>query len=122
MSVVGATTLIERNYYEDVKIATSYSHANDTVEKSRGGIICLVDCINIHLRAMPATSKTNERFEQEQNFRSNFDRDNLEFSQTAGFVWTDRKQVPYAYSLDPADKAPGVVKQYAGIGKLHSAE
>jgi len=122
MSVVGATTLIERNYYEDVKIATSYSHANDTVEKGRGGIVCLVDCINIRPRAMPATSKTNERFEREQNFRSNVDRDNLEFSQPVGFVWSDRKQVPYAYSLDPVDKAPEVVKQYAGIGKLHSAE
>ena len=41
MSVVGATTLIERNYYEGVKISTSYSHANDSVEKSRGGLSVL---------------------------------------------------------------------------------
>jgi pectate lyase len=120
MSVVGATTLVEHNYYNDVSIATSFSHANDTVAKGRGGTIAIVDSINANPRKLTPTTKSSELFEQEQNFKSSIDRAALEFSAPAAtFDWADRKQLPYPYQLDPTADVPTIVMKYAGSGKLN---
>src|SRR4029079_17702703 len=63
ISVVGASMLIENCYYNDAAYATSYSHADDTVAKGRGGTISLIDCINANPRRMSRVPRPSEQFQ-----------------------------------------------------------
>src|ERR1019366_4240458 len=45
ISVTGAVTLVERCVYRDARIATTYSHAADTIAKGHGGTIAIVDSL-----------------------------------------------------------------------------
>jgi pectate lyase len=120
--VCGAVTLVEDNYYNDAKIATTFSHAKDTVAKERAGTIALVDCINANPRTAPSSSSSNENFERDQNFKSNVERDKLKFNEPAAtFDWPDRSKPPYVYTVDPVADVPELVKQNCGTGKFDVA-
>jgi pectate lyase len=114
ISVMGAVTLVEANIYRDAKCATSYSHAKDSVLKGKGGNICLVDCRNENPRTRESAEKSDERFEQENNFKSSATRDKLQFNKPAGFAWENLNAPPYQYTSDSVDAMPAIVKQFAG--------
>ena len=121
ISVDGAVTLVEGCVYKDAKVATTFSHAKDSVAKQRGGIICIVDSKNILPRAAGTPEKSDERFEQENNLKSNVERAKLEFNKPADFVWENRNALPYHYTADAVDAVTALVKQYAGAGKFKLA-
>lgn len=121
ISVDGAVTLVEGCVYRDVKVATSFSHAKDSVSRERGGFIGLVDSRNLSPRETAAPEKADERFEQANNFKPNVERAKLEFNAPAGFVWENRNVPPYLYASDPVDAVTALVKQNAGAGKLKLA-
>ena len=118
ISVGGAVTLVENCVYQDAKVATTFSHAKDSVAKQRGGVICIVDSKNVSPRTAGTSEKSDERLEQENNFKSNVERAKLEFNKPAGFAWENRNVLPYHYTADAVDAVAAVVKENAGVGKL----
>ncbi len=114
MSVMGAVTLVENSIYRDAKCATSFSHAKDSALKEKGGTICIVNSLNENPRTAKPAEKADERFEQENNFKSNVERGKLEFNKPAGFAWENRNQLPYRYEADATDKAEKRVKSLSG--------
>jgi pectate lyase len=118
ISVRDAVTLVENCVYRDVKCATSFSHAKDSALHEKGGTICIVNSRNEKPRAAPVPAKAEERFEEENDFKSNADRANLQFNPVADFPWQDRNTLPYKYSADATDGVPNLVRQYSGVGKL----
>ena len=114
MSVMGAVTLVENSIYRDVKCATSFSHAKDSALKEKGGAICIVDSKNENPRETTPATKPDERFEQENNFKSNVERTKLEFNAPRGFVWENRNQLPYRYEADVTGKTVELVKRLSG--------
>jgi pectate lyase len=121
ISVDKAVTLVEGCVYRDARVATSFSHAKDSVSRERGGFICLVDSRNISPRETVVAEKADERFEQENNFKANVERAKLEFNAPSGFAWTNRNELPYRYRADAADAVTPLVKENAGVGKLKLA-
>jgi pectate lyase len=120
ISVVGATTLIERNVYNDVEIATTFSHAKDILDKGRGGTIAVVECVNSNPRPITPSANPALAFEDSHNFQGNAARGELVFSKPAAFDWADLNHLPYEYTLDAVADVPGIVKQFAGVGKIDS--
>ena len=98
-------------------LASSLAHAADNEDKDRGGTITIVDSRNIDPR--PAKGETSrERFEVENNFKSNVPREELKFNAPSAWKWEDLTKPPYAYSPDPVDDVPALVEGFAGTGKL----
>jgi pectate lyase len=118
ISVMGAVTLVEGNVYNDVRCATSFSHAKDAVAKEKGGTICIVDSLNENPRPALDTTKSNELLEQDNNFKSNVGRDHLVFNKPAGFDWANLSALPYPYDADPASDTATLVKHWAGAGTV----
>ncbi|MBC7783245.1 MAG: hypothetical protein H7144_05345 [Burkholderiales bacterium] len=118
ISVLGAVTLVEANHYDDVGIATTFSHADDNLRKNRAGTIVIADSINTNPRQLKPTTRPDEAFSQENNFKGNVERHAMEFRKPLGFEWADRKGLPYPYKPDPVADVAGVVKAFAGIGKI----
>ena len=114
ISVMGAVTLAEGNVYRDAKCATTFSHAKDSVQKEKGGKICLVDCRNENPRTTAVAEKADERFEQENNFKSNVERAALQFNAPTGCAWTNLNALPYRHAADAADVTPELVRKFAG--------
>jgi pectate lyase len=112
ISVSGAVTLVEDSVYRDCKIATSFSHDKDSVEKGHGGTICIVDSRN----EAPKGAEAN--FEGEHNFKSNVERAQLHFNPVSGFEWKDLSQLPYQYQVTPVNQVESIVKAGAGVGKI----
>lgn len=118
ISVMTAVTLVEHCVYRDVKIATTFSHAKDSALKEKGGTICIVDSRNENPRTAPVAAKADEKFEQENNFKSNVERAKLQFNPPAGFAWENLNALPYRYTADAVDTTPALVKEWSGVGKL----
>jgi hypothetical protein len=113
-----AVTLVECCVYRDVKTATTFSHAKDSALKEKGGTICIVDSRNEKPRTAPVAEKADEKFEQENNFKSNVEREKLHFNKPTGFAWENLNVLPYHYTADAVDTTPALVKEWAGVGKL----
>jgi pectate lyase len=115
ISVCGAVTLVEHCVYRDVRIATSFSHANDNVLKDRSGEICLDDSLNLLPRPAPAPDDEAERFEAEHNFTGTVTRSELLFNPPADWTWDDRARLPYAYDPDAPEGVAAIVRGGAGV-------
>lgn len=115
ISVMGAVTLVENCLYRDVLCATSFSHAKDSALKERGGTICIVNSRYEIPRDPKTATRPEEKFEQENNFKSNIERAKLEFNAATGFNWTNRSVLPYPYQPDALESFPVLVKQHAGV-------
>ena len=118
VSVMGAVTLVENCVYSDTLCATSYSHAKDSALHGKGGSICIVDSRNKKPRIPKKPRRAEERFEQENNFKSNVERAKLQFNPPAGLDWTNRNELPYLYHSDSTESVEELVEKYAGAGKL----
>ena len=118
VSVTKCVTLVENCCYRDTLIATSFSHAKDSVARDHAGILCIVGSNNENPRPPRAATQADERFEQENNFKSNVARGDLRFNPPADFSWADLNHLPYRYTPDPVDAVDALVKQWAGTGKL----
>ena len=118
MSVMSAVTLVEHCVYRDVKCATSFSHAKDSALHEKGGTICLVDSRNENPRTNAVAVKAEEKFEQENDFKSNVEREKLQFNKPAELAWNNLNALPYRYAADPVDATSALVKRWAGAGKL----
>lgn len=118
ISVTKCVTLVENCFYRDALIATTFSHAKDSVARENAGTICIVGSKNENPRPLPAVTKPDEKLEQENNFKSNVAREKLQFNPPADFKWDNRNELPYRYTADPVDAVPALVKQFAGTGKL----
>ena len=118
ISVMTAVTLVEGCVYRNAKCATSFSHAKDSAAKEKSGTICIVDSRNENIRAADVAEKADERFEQENNFKSNVTREALQFNAAPGLVWPDRNKIPYHYTADSVDAASELVKKFSGCGHL----
>jgi pectate lyase len=118
ISVMGAVTLIENCIYRDARCATSFSHAKDSALKEKGGTICIVNSRNEKARTAAASAKADERFEQENNFKSNVTREKLEFNKSSDFRWENLNALPYRHSVDAVAETEKVIKEFAGPGKL----
>ncbi len=117
LAVCNAAMLIEANHYNDVAIATTFSHAKDTIENKKGGTIAIADSLNTNPRAFEAKSDV-EKFEFENNFKGSVAREAMTFNKTLNINWADPKKLPYAYKLDQAAEVAEIVKKYAGAGKI----
>lgn len=122
ISVMHAVTLVENCVYKDTRIATTFSHAADRTEKEHDGTICIVNSRNIEPRAAITNATTNEKFEMENNFKGNVEREKLEFNAPKDWKWENRNVLPYPYRPDPVDSVPDLVKRQAGTGKVSDAE
>jgi hypothetical protein len=118
ISVMGAVTLVENSLYRDATCATSFSHAKDYAAKEKGGTVWIVDSLNENPRASKPVEKADERFEQENNFKSNVERAKLQFNLPRGFEWSDRNRLPYEDSLTPTAQIEGEVRKNAGARLL----
>lgn len=118
ISVTKCVTLVENCFYRDALIATSFSHAKDSVAREHAGTICVIGSINENPRASHDAVKPDEKLEQENNFKSSVTREKLQFNPPADFTWENRNELPYRYTADPVDAVPALVKQFAGTGKL----
>lgn len=144
ISVMKAVTLVENCVYKDTRVATTFSHAKDSVARNQGGTICIVNSRNIEPRApnaeavaasetediedsapaatpKPASQKEkdpNRELEVTNNFKSSVERAALQFNQPAGWTWENRNELPYTYKLDPLDEVRALVTKSAGTGKL----
>jgi pectate lyase len=99
ISVCDGATLVEGCVYKDCKQPTSFSHADDSVEKSRGGSIRIVDSLDLG-------KKAGGRFkEHPTEFR---------FNPPEGFAWNDLSKPPYDYQAEPASSVEALVKRQAG--------
>ena len=121
MSVTGAVTLVENCVYRDTRKATSFSHDKDAVSKGRGGTISIVNSRNEQPRPAKSSDDADKKFEIENNFKSNVERDKLQFNAAADFEWKNRGTLPYSYKPDPVDQVPALVTKYAGTGKVPDA-
>ena len=126
ISVMKAVTLVENCFYKDARIATTFSHAADTVKKDHAGTLVVVNSRNESPRlAAPAASAKedpNRAFEIDHNFKSSVERFTLAFNAPAEWTWEARNQLPYGYRLDPADAVPALLAKFAGTGKLPETE
>jgi pectate lyase len=118
ISVTKCVTLVENCVYRDALIATTFSHAKDNVSHEHTGTICVTGSKNENPRAPHDVTKADEKFEQENNFKSSVTREKLQFNPPADFKWDNRNELPYRYAADPVDAVPTLVKQFAGTGKL----
>lgn len=100
ISVSGGATLVEGCVYRDCKVPTSFSHADDSVEKGRGGSIHIVDCLD-------SGKGSGERLKNqpEGDFR---------FNKPEGIAWEDLAKLPYPYQAIPAAETEAMVKREAG--------
>ncbi len=117
ISVAEGVTLVENCVYKNVRIATTFSHAADSVEKDHGGTICIVNSQNIDPRPAKENQDARGQFETEHNFKSNVERAKLKFNPPADWQWRNLNALPYAYQPDPVSAVPALVKQFAGTGK-----
>ena len=122
ISVSGAVTLVENCVYQDSRIATSFSHASDTVAKQHGGTICIVGSLNQKPRPPSKSDDESDRFETEKNFRSNVERTQLRFNPPADIAWEQLNELPYRLQADPVDALPDLLRKQAGTGKLTDAD
>lgn len=146
ISVAHAVTLVENCVYQNTRIATTFSHASDSVARDRGGSLCLVNSRNLNPRpvnlnepvepeaeepgdkeskpksAVPGKEgkkqDPNREFETANNFRNSVERNALRFNRPANWNWPDRNKLPYSHTPDAVDDVPALVKQFAGSGKL----
>ena len=118
ISVSGAVTLVENCVYQDARIATSFSHAADSVSKQHGGTICIINSLNREPRAPAQADNESEQFEIAQNFRSNVERAQLRFNPSAAIAWEQLNELPYRLPPDPVDAVPGLLEKHAGTGKV----
>lgn len=131
ISVTGAVTLVENSIYRDTRIATSFSHAADSVAKGRGGSLCVIGSLNeLPRKSEPATDTDAEgesvdrgkkedpqEFERAHNFQSSVERKDLLFNPPAGWSWENRHQLPYGYEMDSTEKLAEKIKLHTGAGK-----
>ncbi|MDQ3625018.1 MAG: hypothetical protein M3463_21490 [Verrucomicrobiota bacterium] len=117
ISVAGAVTLVENCFYQDARIATTFSHADDNVAAGRGGTLVIVDSCNIEPRPIPE-NPARDPFAINHHFRSSVERSALLFNPAADWAWKNRGTLPYAYHLDPVTEVPALVRQFAGTGRI----
>ncbi len=140
ISVMNAVTLVENCIYRDAAVATTFSHANDTVKKNRAGTITIVNSRNENPRTpkadveieeseeggakdVPHAQKDpNRDFELAHNFQSSIERSALRFNAPAGWKWENPNALPYNYQLDPTDAVTALVEKFSGTGKLRDDE
>ena len=126
ISVMKAVTLVENCFYKDARIATTFSHAADTVMKAHAGTLVIVNSRNESPRvAAPAASvkeDPNRAFEIEHNFKSSVERSALAFNAPAEWTWEARNKLPYDYKPDAVTEVPALLSKFAGTGKLSEAE
>jgi pectate lyase len=118
LSLMGAATLVERCFYRDCRLATTFSHAGDSVSKGQGGTLLIVESRHVEPRPAPAPDSEREAFELEHNFKSSTAPERFRFNAPADWPWPDLRRVPYAYRTDPVDDVPAIVRRHAGAGKL----
>ncbi len=122
ISVSGAVTLVENCVYQDARIATSFSHAADSVAKQRGGTICIINSVNLQPRPPAQPDNEADQFEIAQNFHSNVERAQLRFNPSAAIAWEQLNELPYRLPPDPVDALQDLLGKYAGTGKVADAE
>ena len=126
ISVMKAVTLVENCFYKDARIATTFSHAADSVKKDHTGTLVVVNSRNESPRvaapAAPVKEDPNRAFEMEHNFKGSVERSALAFNAPADWTWEARNKLPYDYKLDPVDAVPTLLPKFAGTGKLPEAE
>lgn len=121
ISVSGAVTLVENCVYRDARIATTFSHASDTVAKQHGGTVCIVGSLNLQPRPLSEAKDEAGRFENENNFRSSFERAQLRFNPPASFAWEQLNQLPYRLQPDPVEGLPELLQKQTGTGRVADA-
>ena len=122
ISVMSAATLVENCFYKDCVIATTFSHAADSVSKGKGGALAIVNSRNVEPRPTPTPDSERSAFEIEHNFQSSTEPERFQFNAPADWKWENLHKLPYAYRADPVDAVPAIVRQYAGVGKLSDAD
>jgi pectate lyase len=122
ISVMGAVTLVENCFYKDCRVATTFSHAKDSVAKNHGGTIVIVNSRNVEPRPPIPNDKDREQFEIEHNFKNSTDPATFQFNPPAGWKWRDLHKPPYAWRADPVESTPELVRKFAGAGKVPDAE
>jgi pectate lyase len=118
ISVMSAATLVEGCFYKDCRIATTFSHAADSVSKGQGGALLIVESRNVEPRPAPTPGDEREAFEIEHNFKGSTEPGRYQFNAPADWKWPDLRKMPYVYRADPVDEVPGIVRRHAGAGKL----
>jgi pectate lyase len=99
ISVCGGATLVEGCVYKDCKVPVSFSHADDSVEKNRGGSVRIVDSLDLG-------KKSGTRFQDHP--------EKFQFNPAEGLAWEDKSKPPYPYQAAPASTVEEKVKQNAG--------
>ncbi len=126
ISVMKAVTLVENCLYKDARIATTFSHAADSVKKDHTGTLVVVNSRNESPRvaafASSGKADPNRAFEIEHDFKSSTGRSALAFNAPAEWTWETRNTLPYDYKLDPVDDVPALLAKFTGTGKLPEAE
>lgn len=148
ISVMNAVTLVERCVYKDTRVATSFSHAKDSVPRQKGGTICIVESRNENARppkpekplptgadeaedsAKPSTTGAVKKqtigpdleFELANLFKSSVERGELRFNAPSDWKWEDRSILPYRYAPDSVEAVPALLSKWAGVGKLSDSD
>lgn len=99
LSLCGGVTLVEGSVYRDCKLPTSFSYADDTVEKGRGGSIRIVDSLDLGKNAGGRFQDHPEKFS---------------FNEPVGFAWENLSKPPYPYQALPSSAVEERVKREAG--------
>ncbi|MCB1225913.1 MAG: hypothetical protein KDK99_08910 [Verrucomicrobiales bacterium] len=118
ISVMNAATFVENCVYRDCAIATTFSHASDTVGKQRGGRLLIAGSLNLEPRAKPVIDSEREVFEIEHNFTSSCPASEFRFNDAAGWKWSDLSKVPYRYEPESAEAVVAQVRRLAGVERV----
>lgn len=122
ISVMKAATLVENCFYKDCRIATTFSHAADSVTKDKDGTLAIVGSRNVEPRPAITPKTEREAFEVEHNFKGSTEPEHFQFNAPADWKWENLHKLPYTYRADPVDAVAAMVRQYAGVGKLSNAD
>ena len=88
ISVAGGALLAENCLYRNCKVATTWSHADDSIEKNRAGQIRISGCVR-----EPEAKGSPTDFENSPGPFS--------FNKVSGFQWNDTSKPPYEFQAEP---------------------
>jgi hypothetical protein len=101
ISVAGGALLAENCVYRDCKVATTWSHADDSIEKGRAGRIQIKGCVR-----KPETKGSPTDFSNSPG--------PFAFNPATGFTWADPAKVPYEATADPIEGLDQRLRQLTG--------
>lgn len=101
ISVTGGALLAENSLYRDCKVATTWSHADDSIEKNRAGRIKVTGCVR-----SPGEKGSSTDFQDSPG--------DFSFNPPSAFTWNDCTKPPYPFTAEAVEGLDERLRQQTG--------